>query len=326
MHVSKVSLASVTAQMKIPVIAAPMFLISGPEMVLACCKAGVVGSFPLLNARTEEILENWMKEITQELTAARTAEPERKIAPWAVNLIVHRTNTRYEADVKLIRKYQPPIVITSLGSPGPVVELVHEYGGLVFSDVATLTHARKAAQTGVDGLILVCQGAGGHAGTINPFAFMGAVRQFWQGGLMLAGCLTTGQDVFAAAALGADYAYMGTRFIACSEGMADEAYQQMLIQATSDDILYTNAISGVHANFLIQSLRNAGYDPEQLAAKQEVDFSHLNKQEAKAWKDIWSAGQGVNAIRSVMPAADLIAELCQEYKQAEVALSAKTAR
>ncbi len=295
-------------------------------MVLACCKAGVVGSFPLLNARTDVVLESWMKEITEELAAARRAEPERKIAPWAVNLIVHRTNTRYDADVKLIQKYQPPIVITSLGAPGPVVDIVHAYGGLVFSDVATLTHAKKAAQTGVDGLILVCQGAGGHAGTINPFAFMGAVRHYWQGGIILAGCLTTGQDVFAAAALGADFAYMGTRFIACAEGMASEAYQQMLIQATSDDILYTNAVSGVHANFLMQSLLNAGYDPEQLAAKHEVNFSHLNNQEAKAWKDIWSAGQGVNAIQSVLPAADMIAELCQEYKQAEALLAARTVR
>ncbi|SDP24984.1 nitronate monooxygenase [Paenibacillus sp. yr247] len=319
-------LSHITEQMTLPVIAAPMFLISGPEMVIECCKTGIIGSFPLLNARTTDILDEWMKRISEELAAAKSKDPERRIAPWAVNLIVHKTNTRYGSDVELIKKYQPPIVITSLGAPGPIVELVHQYGGLVFSDVSTLTHARKAAQTGVDGLILVCQGAGGHAGTINPFAFMGGVREFWEGPVILAGCITTGQDIFAAAALGADFAYMGTRFIAASEGLASENYRNMLIESTSDDIIYTDAFSGVKGNFLIRSIRKAGLDPEKLEKKESVNVAHLNHNENKAWKVIWSAGQGVNAIKRVMPVADLVEELRQEFKQAEASLSARLSK
>ncbi|ANE48777.1 2-nitropropane dioxygenase [Paenibacillus swuensis] len=304
-------------QMSLPVIAAPMFLISSPELVIECCRAGIIGSFPLLNARTTDILEDWMKRIAEQLKQSRAQEPGRRVAPWAVNLIVHKTNTRYEADVELIKKHQPPIVITSLGAPGPVVDIVHQYGGLVYSDVSNLTHARKAAQTGVDGLILVCHGAGGHAGTLHPFAFMGAVREFWTGTVILAGSITTGQDVFAAAALGADFAYMGTRFIAASEGYASVAYQEMLIASSSDDLIYTDAFSGVKANYLIPSLRNAGLDPELLEKKASVNFSQMEKQDAKAWRDIWSAGQGINTIKRVMSTAALVEELRQEYKQAE---------
>jgi nitronate monooxygenase len=317
------TLSYMIEQMTLPVIAAPMFLISSPEMVIECCKAGVIGSFPLLNARTADVLDDWMKRITEELEAAKSKEPEGRIAPWAVNLIVHKTNTRFETDVELIKKYRPPVVITSLGAPGPVVDLVHQYGGLVFSDVSNLTHARKAAQTGVDGLILVCHGAGGHAGTINPFAFMGAVREFWSGTIILAGCISSGQDVFAAAALGADFAYMGTRFIAASEGFASHGYQDMLIESTSDDVIYTDAFSGVKANYLIPSIRKAGLDPDKLEKKESVNFSQMEKHEAKAWKDIWSAGQGVNSIKRVMPVAKLVEELLHEYKQAEVSLLAR---
>lgn len=320
------TLSRITEHMTLPVIAAPMFLISSPEMVIECCKSGIIGSFPLLNARTAYILDDWMKQITEELEAAKSEEPDGLIAPWAVNLIVHKTNTRYDSDVELIKKYQPPIVITSLGAPGPVVEFVHQYGGLVFSDVSNLTHARKASQTGVDGLILVCHGAGGHAGAINPFAFLGAVREFWDGAIILAGCITSGQDVFATAALGADFAYMGTRFIAASEGFASKEYQNMLIESTSDDIIYTDAFSGVKANFLIQSIRNANLEPDKLEKKESVDVSHLNKHENKAWKDIWSAGQGVNAIKRVMPIASLVEELRQEYKQAENSLLARASK
>jgi nitronate monooxygenase len=303
-------------QTTLPVIAAPMFIVSGPEMVIEGCKAGVIGSFPLLNARTTDILEDWMKRITQGLEKLRAEEPERRIAPWAVNLVVHRTNKRYEEDLELIKKYQPPIVITSLGRPGAVVDIVHQYGGLVFSDVANLTHARKAAKTGVDGLILVCNGAGGHAGTLNPLAFMGAVKEFWDGITILAGCISNGQDILAAKALGADFAYMGTRFIATSESLASEEYRNMLIESNSESLIYTDTFTGINANYLVPSIKNAGIDPDQLQKKEAMDFSKMNQSEAKVWKDIWSAGQGVSAIKETLTVAELVKELEQEYDQA----------
>ncbi|MFC3885032.1 NAD(P)H-dependent flavin oxidoreductase [Bacillus songklensis] len=309
----------------LPAIVAPMFLISGPELVIESCKAGIIGSFPLLNARTVDILEEWMKQITEELEEISAKEPERRIAPWAVNLIVHRTNERYEADLELIKKYQPPIVITSLGDPSPVISIVHNYGGLVFSDVSNLVHARKAAQKGVDGLILVCNGAGGHAGTINPFAFMGEVKKFWNGTTILAGCISHGQDILAAEILGADLAYMGTRFIATCESFAKEEYQNMLIESTLDDLIYTDAFSGVNANYLVPSIRKAGLDPDQLAKKESMDFSfaQLDRSDAKAWKDIWSAGQAVGTIEHVLPVSELVEELLQEYDHALTSLCAK---
>ncbi len=308
-------------QLTIPVIAAPMFLVSSPELVIESCKSGVIGSFPLLNARTTGILDEWMRHITEQLENARLKNPERRIAPWAVNLIVHRTNVRYEADLQLVKKYRAPIVITSLGAPGPVVDIVHAYGGLVFSDVSSLGHARKAADSGVDGLILVCSGAGGHAGTINPFAFMGAVREFWNGICILAGSISEGRDITAARALGADLAYMGTRFIATAESFAGKEYQQMLIESDLDDLINTDAFTGINANYLMQSIRNAGMDPQDLQKKDAINFSQMSSPEVKAWKDIWSAGQGVGMIKRTMPAAELIEELRQEYEQALEALS-----
>ncbi len=299
-----------------PVIAAPMFLVSSPELVVECCKAGIIGSFPSLNARTVDVLDDWMTRIAEELKKAREDQPDRRIAPWAVNLIVHRTNPRYESDLELIRKHRPPIVITSLGNPAPVVDIVHGYGGLVFSDVSTLVHARKAAGSGVDGLILVCYGAGGHAGTINPFAFVGEVRRFWDGLLILAGCISGGRDIFAARAMGADLAYMGTRFIPASESFASDEYKEMLIQSDLDDLIYTDAFSGVHANFLKPSIRRAGLDPDRLQKKETVDFSHLDQTNAKAWKDIWSAGQGVGRIERVQTASEIVADLKREYDEA----------
>jgi nitronate monooxygenase len=303
-------------QLVLPVIAAPMFLVSSPDMVIESCKAGIIGSFPLLNARTDDILDDWMKRITEELERIREDKPNHRIAPWAVNLIVHRTNKRYEADLDLIKKYQPPIVITSLGNPTPVVNIVHEYGGLVFSDVSTLVHAKKAACTGVDGLILVCSGAGGHAGTINPFAFVGEVREFWDGITILAGCLSSGRDILATEALGVDLAYMGTRFIPASESFASEDYRSMLTKSTLEDLIYTDAFSGVNANFLKPSIRRAGLDPDHLQKKGTVDFSDLNQTDSKAWRDIWSAGQGVGQIKQVQTVAEVVAELQREYNEA----------
>jgi nitronate monooxygenase len=317
------NIAHYSEQMTLPVITAPMFLVSSPDLVIESCKAGIIGSFPTLNARTTEILDDWMKRITEELEEAKQGKQEKQPAPWAVNLIVHRTNTRYEADLELIKKYRPPIVITSLGHPGPVVDIVHEYGGLVFSDVSTVKHARKAAQTGADGLILVCNGAGGHAGMINPIAFIGAVKEFWTGVTILAGCITNGQDILAAEALGADFAYMGTRFIATAESFASSGYQEMLIDSTLEDVIYTDVFSGVNANYLVPSIRKAGLDPENLQDKASMDFSNKTQPGAKAWKDIWSAGQGVSTIKHVLPVAKVVEELQREYDGALDSLLSK---
>lgn len=298
----------------LPVIAAPMFLVSSPDMVIEGCKSGIIGSFPLLNARTPDILEDWMARISQELAEAQEKLP---VAPWAVNLILHRTNRRYETDLELIKKYQPPIVITSLGNPQPIVTIVHEYGGLVFSDVIHLTHAKKAAKAGIDGLILVCHGAGGHAGSLNPMAFLGAVKEFWDGITVVAGCISRGQDILAMEALGADMVYIGTRLIATSESFASEAYRNMLFESNADDLIYTDAFSGIHANYLIPSIRNAGLDPDRLQKAEAIDLSFS---QAKAWKDIWSAGQGVGTVKRTAKIADVVSELKEEYDQAYASL------
>ncbi|NGP59303.1 nitronate monooxygenase [Paenibacillus thiaminolyticus] len=317
---SQQQFARLKERLTVPVIAAPMFLVSSPEMVIAGCKAGIIGSFPLLNARTSEILGEWMERITQELAAAQQQERAQPVAPWAVNLIVHRTNKRFEADLELIKKFQPPIVITSLGNPQAVVDIVHEYGGLVFSDVINLAHARKAADTGIDGLILVCNGAGGHAGTLNPVAFLSEVQEFWNGITIVAGCISRGQDIVAMEVLGADMVYMGTRFIATAESYASEAYRSMLMTSNAEDLIYTDALSGVHGNYLVPSIRNAGLDPNQLQKKDMMDFSFAQVSEAKAWKDIWSAGQGVGAVKRTAPIADVVAELREEYERTYASL------
>lgn len=300
----------------LPVIAAPMFLVSSPKLVIESCKAGIIGSFPLLNARTSDDLKDWMKQITESIEQLEKERPDQPVAPWAVNLVVHRTNQRYDEDLKAIQEFKPPIVITSLGNPAPVVDVVHEYGGWVFSDVSKLAHAKKAASSGVDGLILVCSGAGGHGGTINPFAFMGEVRKFWDGMTILAGSLSNGRDILAAKALGADLAYMGTRFIPTSESFASDDYKNMLIESNLDDIIYTDAFSGVNANYLKPSIERAGLDPEHLEKKGTVDFSKMNETGAKAWKDIWSAGHGVGQIKKVQTVAEVVAELKREYEEA----------
>lgn len=305
----------ITSNTVLPVIAAPMFLVSGVNLVTASCKAGVIGTFPVLNARTSEMLDDWMGQITSELAEAKRAEPERRIAPWGINLITHRTNPRLEKDIELTVKYKTPMVITSLGSPGPAVEAVHSYGGLVFSDIINLSFARKAAAAGVDGLILVCAGAGGHSGTSSPFALIDAVREFFDGIIILAGSISNGRGIRGAQVLGADLAYMGTSFISTDESLAPEDYRQMLIESTMDDLIYTNAFSGAYANMLRPSISAAGLDPDNLVPKTSVDLSHLHQSEKKAWKEIWSAGQGVGTVRDVTTVAALVEKLRTEYRQ-----------
>lgn len=312
---------SLTKSVKLPVIMAPMFLVSSPEMVVEGCKSGVIGSFPLLNARTADVLEEWMKTITFELAQARQKQPNDRVAPWAVNFIAHQSNKRYKEDLELIGQYQPPIVITSLGDPAPVVRVVHAYGGLVFSDVTTLAFAKKAADKGVDGLVLVCAGAGGHAGTLNPFAFVRAVKEFWDGLTILSGAISSGEDILAAQVMGADFAYMGTRFIPAAESFAEENYRDMLIESTMDDLVYTDAFSGVHANYLKPSIRRAGLDPGQLQGKGKVDFSKMSGEAPKAWKHIWSAGQGVHHIKKVQTVKEIIGELEEGYQASLLSLT-----
>jgi nitronate monooxygenase len=295
----------------LPVIAAPMFLVSGPDLVVETCKAGVVGSFPALNQRSTEGYGEWLAEIRE-----RTGNAA---APFGVNLIVHRSNARLDADLAETVRQRVPFVITSLGAVSEVVEAIHGYGGLVFHDVINLRHAQKAAEAGVDGLIAVCAGAGGHAGTYNPFAFVQEIRQFYQGTIILSGAMSTGAHVVAARAAGADFAYLGTRFIATTESRAPEDYKQMILAATAKDIVYTNAISGVNGNFLRASLEAAGLDPANLPEfNREL---HLGSSEKRAWKNIWSAGQGVGAIHDVPSTAELVARLGREYAEAVAGLN-----
>ncbi|PLS09688.1 nitronate monooxygenase [Neobacillus cucumis] len=294
-----------------------MFLVSGTELVKTCCLNGVIGSFPAPNARPIEVLDQWMEQLNNELREAREKDPDRKIAPWAMNMVVHSSYSRLQDELDLIKKYKPQLVITSLGSPKHVVEIVHEYGGLVFSDVSDLKFAKKAAEAGADGLILVASGAGGHAGQINSFAFVDMVRSFWDGIIILAGSISTGKGILAAQAAGADLAYMGTRFIAATESMANDDYRSMLVDATQEDLILTDAFSGVRANMLIPSIKKAGLDPDKLVKKDQVNFDHMQKDSnAKAWKDIWSAGHGVGVIDRIESAADIINRLEIEYKEA----------
>lgn len=294
---------SLDGRLRLPVVAAPMFLCSGPELVVACCRAGVLGTFPALNQRTTEGFEEWLTAIEGQVGPAD--------APFGVNLIVHRSNQRLDADLQVLVRHQVPVVITSLGAVPDVVEAVHSYGGVVFHDVTTRRHAEKAAEAGVDGLILVCAGAGGHAGTLSPFALLPEVRAFFDGTLLLAGGLSRGDQVAAALAMGADAAYMGTRFLATQECQAAPEYKAMLTEARAADIFYTPGVSGVPGNYLRQSLVAAGLDPEAMAAKGK-DALNLEA-DKKAWRDIWSAGQGVGAIADVPGVADLVDRLEREY-------------
>ena len=297
-------------RLRLPVVAAPMFLISNPKLVLACCASGVVGSFPALNQRDSPGFKAWLEEI--EAGLAQLQAP----APYAVNLIVHPTNPRLQADLALCVEHRVPIVITSLGAVKEVVDAVHGYGGLVFHDVTTRRHAEKAAEAGVDGLIAVAAGAGGHAGTWSPFALAAEIRQFFDKTLLLAGCLNHGHEILAAQLLGADLAYMGTRFIATAESQAQDAYKQMLLDAHAADIIHTPAVSGIPASFLRPSLEQAGYDLNALKGSHEQGKLKRIDDEAKAWKTVWSAGQGVGEIHDLPSASALIERLHNEYREA----------
>jgi nitronate monooxygenase len=314
------SLPPSLSQLSIPVIGAPLFIIAQPDLVIAQCKAGIVGAFPALNARPPEVLDDWLIRIKSELHQAKIDHPDRPIAPFAVNQIVHHSNDRLQRDVDLCVKHQVPIVITSLRPPGEVVDAVHSYNGLVFHDVISVRHAQKAIEMGVDGLILVCAGAGGHAGLMSPFALITEVRQFWDGPLILSGAMSKGEHVFAALAMGADMAYMGTRFIASKEAIASPEYKQSLVQSEASDIIYTNLFTGVHGNYLRSSIADAGFDPDNLpqAEKSSMNFSNTS---SKAWRDIWGAGQSVSGIDSVEPVQDIVDRMVLEFTQVQARLT-----
>lgn len=295
-------------QLRIPVIQAPMFLQSGPDMVIASCRAGIAGCFPSVNARTSEQLEQWLRQIT----AAVGGEND---GPWAINLMMHRSNTRRFADLDLAVKYRAPLVISALGSPREAIDAVHSYGGKVFADVIDTRFAAKAAEAGVDGLVLVAAGAGGHTGQQSGFAFVEEVRQFWNGDIVLGGGITSGRGIRAAQVLGANYAYMGTRFIATEESMAVPEYKQMVVDASGADIVCSDALTGVKANWLRASLVAAGYDPEHMPDARGIDIAAATS-DARRWRDVWSAGQGVGAVREVLSIAVLVDQLEREYRAA----------
>ncbi|MFI0471389.1 NAD(P)H-dependent flavin oxidoreductase [Halomonas sp. HMF6819] len=315
-------LNDLTDSLALPVIGSPMFIVSGPELVIAQCQAGIIGAFPALNARPAEALRQWLEQISEQLRQYSDEHPDAPAAPFAVNQIVHPTNDRLEHDVALCAEFEVPLVITSLHAPNQVVEQVHAYGGQVFHDVTTLRHARKAVEAGVDGLILVCQGAGGHAGRLNPFAFLAEVRAFFDGPLVLAGSITRGEQIAAARAMGADMVYMGTRFIATQEANAEASYKQMVLEAAAGDIVYTNLFTGVHGNYLRQSIEAAGLDPNALPEgdKSAMRYGSGGSSKAKAWRDIWGAGQGVGSIDSLESVATSVATLSRDYRQALDAL------
>jgi nitronate monooxygenase len=315
-----VSLAqNLRSQMALPVIGAPMFIVSNPDLVIAQCTSGVVGSFPALNARPAEVLETWIDRIESALDAHRRAHPGSKVAPFAVNQIIHQTNDRLEHDLEVCVRRRVPIIITSLRAPTDVVKGIHAYGGVIFHDVISIRHAEKALEAGVDGLILVCAGAGGHAGTLSPFALVREVRRFFDGPIALSGAITDGAGVLAAEALGADFAYIGTRFIATREANAVPPYKEMILASAAADIVYTPFFSGVHGNYLKRSVAAQGLDPENLpvAEKSAMNFAGTR---VKAWKDIWGAGQGVGNIDDVPPARELVEGLCAEYEAAKARL------
>jgi len=301
-----------------------MFIISNPDLVLAQCKAGVVGSFPSLNARPLEMLEQWLQRITTELAEYDAANPDRPSAPFAVNLIVHRSNDRLEQDLALCVKYKVPIVITSLGAREDVNEAIHSYGGIVLHDVINNRFARKAIEKGADGLIAVAAGAGGHAGTLSPFALIHEIREWFDGPLLLSGAISNGNAILAALAAGADLAYVGSAFIATEEANADQAYKQMIVDSTASDIVYSNLFTGVHGNYLRQSIVNSGLDPDALPESDpsKMSFGSGGSSRAKAWRDIWGAGQGVGAVKQVVPAVELINRLKSEYEAARQRIAA----
>ncbi|AJG17752.1 NAD(P)H-dependent flavin oxidoreductase [Cupriavidus basilensis] len=315
-------LPQVLQNLALPVISSPMFIVSYPELVLAQCKAGIVGSFPALNARPAEMLGDWLTQMEDDLAAFRAANPGKPVGPIAVNQIVHTSNVRLEHDIKVCVDHKVPIFITSLRAPPKeMIDAVHSYGGIVLHDVISIRHAEKAIEAGVDGLILVAAGAGGHAGTLSPFALVGEVRKIFDGVIALSGSIATGESVLAAQAMGADFAYVGTRFIASQEAHASESYKQSITTSAAADIIYTNLFTGVHGNYIRESIEASGLDPANLpqADKTKMDFSS-GASKAKAWKDVWGAGQGVGQIHDIPTAGEIVARMKTEYNDARARL------
>lgn len=312
------------ARLRLPVIGAPMFIVSTPDLVLAQCKAGIVGSFPALNARPKELLDEWLSRITEELAAYDRANPEAPSAPFAVNQIAHKSNDRLEHDVELCVKHKVPVVITSLGAREDIYRAIHSYGGIVLHDVINIAHARKAIEKGADGLIAVCAGAGGHAGTLSPFALVQEIRRWFDGPLALAGAIANGRSILAARAMGADLAYIGSAFIATREANAQDAYKQAIVDGTAEDIVYTNLFTGVHGNYLQRSIVNAGLDPKNLPQSDpsKMNFGSGGSAAAKAWRDIWGCGQGIGVLDDIPSASELVARWSDEYERARATLCA----
>lgn len=311
-------------KLRLPAVGAPQFIIANPDLVLAQCKAGIVGSFPALNARPEALLDDWLYRIKDELAAYDEANPGAPAAPYAVNQIVHKTNARLDHDVEMCVKHKVPIVITSLGARPEVNEAIHSYGGIVLHDIININFAKKALEKGADGLIAVCAGAGGHAGALSPFALISEIREFFDGPLLVSGAIATGRGILAAQAMGADLAYMGSAFIATTEANAPAAYKQMIVDSSAGDIVYSNLFTGVLGNYLKGSIVAAGMDPENLPQSDpsKMNFGGGEGSKAKAWKDIWGAGQGVGGVHEIVPTAELVARLKREYDEAKRQLCA----
>ena len=316
---------SIKDNISIPVIGAPLFLISVPDLVIAQCKAGIIGSFPALNARPQHVLEEWIVKIKTELKEYQEQNPDKKVAPFAVNQICHGSNDRLQGDMEICVKHEVPVIITSLRPPLEVVEAAHSYGGLVFHDVINVRHAKKAADMGVDGLILVCAGAGGHAGALSPFALLREVKSWFDGTIILSGSIGDGYSVASALALGADFAYLGTRFIATQEANAEPEYKQMLIESSANDIVYSNLFTGVLGNYLKPSIQNSGLDPDNLptADKSAMNFGSGGNTDSKAWKDIWGSGQGIGLIEDAPTVEELVHRLKSEFTEASSEFNTK---
>jgi nitronate monooxygenase len=309
-------------KLRLPVIGAPLFIISNPDLVLAQCKAGIVGSFPALNARPVSQLDEWLDRITSELDSYNRANPDKPAAPFAVNQIVHRSNARLEEDMALCEKYKVPVVITSLGAREDVNQAVKGWGGITLHDVINQRFAHKAIEKGATGLICVSAGAGGHAGALSPFGFIAETREWFDGPILCSGAISTGGGVLAAQAMGADYAYVGSAFIATEEARAEEAYKQGIVEGSAEDIVYTNLFTGVHGNYLRKSIVDAGLDPDDLPESDPsaMNFGSGGGSKSKAWKDIWGSGQGIGSVKAVKPAAEFIAQLAEEYEAAKARL------
>ena len=321
MSASTSHLPGALAHLPLPIIGSPLFIISNPKLVIAQCIAGVVGSMPALNARPAEQLEEWLKEITETLAAYNAANPDKPAAPFAINQIVHKSNDRLQHDMAMCVKYKVPIIITSLGAVEEINMAAHSYGGVVLHDIINNKHAHKAIEKGADGLIAVAAGAGGHAGVKSPFALIQEIRQWFKGPLALSGSIATGGAVLAAQAMGADFAYIGSAFIATEEARAADAYKQAIVDCNSDDIVYSNLFTGVHGNYLAPSIRNAGMDPANLPVS-DPSAMNFGGDKSKAWKDIWGCGQGIGAIDKVQSTADFVAQLKREYLEAKTKLCA----